>query len=50
MVKVFTKNPVCQTDGNGIKPRSNLNTADKPVAEPSKLNVGASNNMYVVSE
>ena len=28
--------PACQTDENGIKPGSNLNNADKRVAEPSK--------------
>ena len=26
--------PACQTDENGIKPGSNLNNADKRVAEP----------------
>ena len=28
--------PACQTDENGIKPGSNLNNADKRVAEPSR--------------
>ena len=28
--------PACQTDENGIKPGSNLNNADKLVAEPSR--------------
>ena len=27
--------PACQTDENGIKPGSNLNNADKRIAEPS---------------
>ena len=27
--------PACQADENGIKPGSNLNNADKRVAEPS---------------
>ena len=27
--------PACQRDENGIKPGSNLNNADKRVAEPS---------------
>ena len=36
MVVVFSKiYPPCQTDENGIKPGSNLNNADKRVAEPS---------------
>ena len=30
--KIYT---ACHTDENGIKPGSNLNTADKRVAEPS---------------
>ena len=37
MVVAYRKNyPACQTDENGIKPRSNLNNADKRVAEPSR--------------
>ena len=37
MVVAFSKiYPVCQTDKNGIKPGSNLNNADKRVAEPSR--------------
>ena len=28
--------PTCKTDENGIKPGSNLNNADKRVAEPSR--------------
>ena len=28
--------PACQTDENGISPGSNLNNADKRVAEPSR--------------
>ena len=28
--------PACQTDEKGIKPGSDLNTADKRVAEPSR--------------
>ena len=37
MVVAFRKiYPVCQTDENGIKPGSNLNNADKPVAETSR--------------
>ena len=28
--------PACQTDENGIEPGSNLNNADKRVAEPSR--------------
>ena len=36
MVVAFSKNyPACQTDENGIKSGSNLNNADKRVAEPS---------------
>ena len=35
MVIAFSKlYPACQTDGNGIKPGSILNHADKRVAEP----------------
>ena len=38
MVMAFTKiYPACQTDENGIKPGSNLNTADKHDAEPSEV-------------
>ena len=37
MAKAFSKiYPACQTDENGIKPGSNLNNADKCVAEPSR--------------
>ena len=37
MVIAFRKlYPACQTDENGIKSGSNLNTADKHVAEPSR--------------
>ena len=37
MVVAFSKiYPACQTDENGIKPGSNLNNADKRVAEPSR--------------
>ena len=40
MVIALRKNyPVCQTDENGIKPGSNLNNADKRVAEPSRAEV-----------
>ena len=36
MVVAFSKiYPACQTDENGIKPGSNLNNADKRVAEHS---------------
>ena len=36
VVVAFSKiYPACQTDENGIKPGSNLNNADKLVAEPS---------------
>ena len=36
VVSAFSKiYPACQTDENGIKPESNLNNADKRVAEPS---------------
>ena len=36
VVVAFSKiYPECQTDENGIKPGSNLNNADKRVAEPS---------------
>ena len=36
VVVAFSKiYPACQTDENGIKPGSNLNNADKRVAEPS---------------
>ena len=31
--------PACQTDENGIKPGSNLNNADKRVAEPTGAEV-----------
>ena len=35
MVIAFSKiYPACQTDGNRIKPESNLNNTDKHVAEP----------------
>ena len=38
MVIAFSKiYPACKTDDNGIKPGSNLNTADKRVAEPSRV-------------
>ena len=38
MAITFRKNyPACQTDENGIEPVSNLNTADKRVAEPSEF-------------
>ena len=30
-------NPACQTDEKEIKPGSDLNTADKRVAEPSRV-------------
>ena len=37
MVKAFPKiYTACQTDENGIKPESNLNIADKRVAEPTR--------------
>ena len=37
MVIAFRKiYPACQTDENGIKPGSNLDNADKHVAEPSR--------------
>ena len=37
MVVAFSKiYPACHTDVNGIKPGSNLNNADKRVAEPSR--------------
>ena len=37
MAKAFSKiYPACQTDENRIKPGSNLNNADKRVAEPSR--------------
>ena len=37
MVIAFTKTyPACHMDENRIKPGSNLNTADKHVAEPSQ--------------
>ena len=37
MVVAFSKiYPACQTDENGIKPGSDLNNADKCVAEPSR--------------
>ena len=37
MVVAFSKiYPACQTDENGIKPGSDLNNADKRVAEPSR--------------
>ena len=40
MVVVLSKiYPACQTDENGIKPGSNLNNADKRVAEPSRAEV-----------
>ena len=40
MVKALRKiYPECQTDENGVKPGSNLNTADKRVAEPSRAEV-----------
>ena len=32
--------PAHQMDENGIKPGSNLNTADKRVAEPSRAEFG----------
>ena len=36
IAKAFSKiYPACQTDENRIKPGSNLNNADKHVAEPS---------------
>ena len=36
MATTFSKiYPACHTDENGIKPGSNLNNADKRVAEPS---------------
>ena len=37
MVVTFSKiYPACHTNVNGIKPGSNLNNADKRVAEPSR--------------
>ena len=36
--------PVCQTDENGIRPGSNLNTADKRVAESPR----ALNNLHLI--
>ena len=37
VVVAFSKiYPACQTDENGIKPGSNLNNADKHIAEPSR--------------
>ena len=40
VVVAFSKfYPACQTDENGIKPGSNLNNADKRVAEPSGAEV-----------
>ena len=37
MMVAFSKiYPACQTDEKGIKPGSNLNNADKRVAEPSR--------------
>ena len=37
MAKTFSRiYPACQTDENEIKPGSNLNNADKRVAEPSR--------------
>ena len=37
LVTAFSKfYPACQTDENGIKPGSNLNSADKRVAELSR--------------
>ena len=40
MMIAFSKiYPACQTDENGIKPGSNLNNADKRVAEPSRAEI-----------
>ena len=40
MVVAFSKiYPAYQTDENGFKPGSNLNKADKRVAEPSRAEV-----------
>ena len=37
IVAAFTKiYPACQTDENGIKPRSNFHTVDMRVADPSQ--------------
>ena len=51
MVVAFSKiYPACQTDENGIKPGSNLNNADKRVAESSRDEFLGLNNLYSMFE
>ena len=42
--------PACHTDVNGIKPGSNLNNADKRLAEPSGAEFFGIKNLYSIFE